>query len=216
MDARLTEILEALLFSSSEPLSAKAVQAVFARAAEEAPAEEQQGSFGPVLAEVPAMLALGRIREAMAALCASLEERGSVYMLDEGPGGWRLVLRPGFARWVRLLRDEPSPRRLGQTMMETLAVVAYRQPVTRAEVEAIRGVACERSLTKLVELELVRVCGRAELPGRPLQYATTERFLEYCGLDSLEGLPSSDLLGEGLLERVLNDPARKDDEVEAS
>ena len=212
MDQRLTDILEALLFSSSEPLPVKAVQTLFLRAAEEEPEEPAaQGSFTPVMEQVaPAMLAAGRIREALTALAASLDERGSVYQLVEGPAGWRLVLRPGFARWVRLLRDEPSPRKLGASMMETLAVVAYRQPVTRAEVEAIRGVACERTLAKLVDLELLRVAGRAELPGRPLQYATTERFLEYCGMESLEELPSSDLLNEELLGRVLEEESKAD------
>jgi segregation and condensation protein B len=211
MDGKLAEVFEALLFSSSDPLSVNTIQSLFARAAEAQREEQQeQGTFGDVTDQTPAILAAGRIREGMSALGATLDERGSVYQLDEGPGGWRLVLRPRYVRWVRLLRDEPSPKRLGASIMETLAVVAYRQPVTRALVEAIRGVACERALAKLVELELVHIAGRADLPGRPMQYATTDRFLEYCGLGSLEEMPTSDLISADLLDRVIAASANKD------
>jgi len=210
MNSKMADVLEALLFSSSEPLPLKTIQTLFSRAAEaERDEPEDQGMFGEVIEQAPAMLAAGRIREAMASLAASLDERGSICQLEEGQGGWRLVLRSDYARWVRLLRDEPSPKKLGASVMETLAVVAYRQAVTRAEVEAIRGVACERALSRLVELELVRITGRADLPGRPMQYATTERFLEYCGLGSLEELPSSDLLSADLLGRVMAEAAGK-------
>jgi len=88
-------------------------------------------------------------------------------------------------------------------MIETLAVVAYRQPITRAEAESIRGVACERALAKLVEIDLIYVTGRADLPGRPLQYGTTEHFLEFCGLATLEQLPSSDVISPELLNQWL-------------
>jgi len=210
MDGKLAEIFEALLFSSSEPLSINTIQALFVRAAQaEREEQQEQGTFGEVTDQTPAMLAAGRIRESMTALGAALEERNSVYQLDEGQGGWRLVLRPQYARWVRLLRDEPSPKRLGPSIMETLAVVAYRQPVTRAVVETIRGVACERALAKLVELDLVHVAGRADLPGRPMQYATTEHFLEYSALGSLEELPTSDLISADLLDRVIAASANK-------
>ena len=210
MDANLAEVLEALLFSSSEPLSVKAVQSVFSRAAElEASLEREQGVLGSVVEQVPSSLPAGRIREAMEALKTSLEERGSVYELVEVPEGWRLLLRAEFASWVRLLREEPSPKKLGASVVETLAVVAYRQPITRAEIEAIRGVACERALAKLLEMDLLRIAGRADLPGRPLQYATTTHFLEFCGLGSLEQLPASDVISPDLL----NDWLKRDDAV---
>src|SRR5207237_10616926 len=91
----------------------------------------------------------------------------------EGARGWRLVTRACFARWVRLLRNEPPPVRLSPSSLETMAVVAYRQPVTRAEIEQIRGVSAEAGLTKLLERDLVYIVGRADLPGRPSQYGTT-------------------------------------------
>jgi segregation and condensation protein B len=112
----------------------------------------------------------------------------------QGPTGFRLVVAPEYGEWVRLLRDAPKPLRLSQASLETLALVAYRQPVTRAEIEAVRGVATDSALNRLLELELVYVSGRAELPGRPIQYATTVKFLEFCGIRSLEELPATDVL----------------------
>lgn len=205
METNLPDVLEALLFSSSEPITVKAVQSVFARAAElEKDEESEQGVLGSVVEQVPAtMLAAGRIREAVETLRARLDERKSVYEIVDVPDGWRMVLRAKYATWVRLLREEPSPKKLGASMIETLAVVAYRQPITRAEAESIRGVACERALAKLVEMDLLYVTGRADLPGRPLQYGTTEHFLEFCGLSSLEQLPSSDVISPELLNQWL-------------
>ncbi|MGA2053068.1 MAG: SMC-Scp complex subunit ScpB, partial [Opitutales bacterium] len=110
-----------------------------------------------------------------------------------------LAVAPEYAEWVRLLRDAPRPLRLSQAALETLALVAYRQPVTRAEIEAVRGVAADSALTRLLELELVYVSGRADLPGRPIQYATTDKFLELCGVRSLEELPATDVVAPGQL-----------------
>lgn len=205
MEPKLPDILEALLFSSPEPITVKIVQSVFAKAAElEKDEEDAQGVLGSVVEQVPAsMVAAGRIREAIDILRARLDEKGSVYEIVDVPDGWKMVLRPKYSLWVRLLREEPTPRKLGAAMIETLAVVAYRQPITRAEVEAIRGVASERALSRLVEMDLIRVTGRADLPGRPLQYATTEHFLEFCGLSSLEQLPSSDVISPELLNQWL-------------
>ena len=205
MDTNLPDVLEALLFSTSEPVTVKAVQSVFARAAEEGgDADGDQGVLGAVVEQVPAtMLAAGRIREAVETLRARLDERKSVYEIVDVPDGWRMVLRPQYATWVRLFREEPSPRKLGASIVETLAVVAYRQPITRAEAESIRGVACERALAKLVEMDLVRVTGRADLPGRPRQYGTTEHFLEFCGLSTLEQLPASDVISPELVSQWL-------------
>jgi segregation and condensation protein B len=115
-------------------------------------------------------------------------------VLTEGHNGWRLVTHPRFARWVRLLRNEPPPVRLTGSALETMAVVAYRQPVTRAEIEQIRGVSADAGLTKLLERDLVYVVGRADQPGRPIQYGTTDAFLEFLGIKSLDELPSSDVL----------------------
>jgi len=144
--------------------------------------------------DVPSLITSAQIREAMATLALEWQAGTGEIVLVEGAQGWRLATHPRFARWVRLLRNEPPEVRLTPSAIETLAVVAYRQPVTRAEIEQIRGVSADAGLAKLLERDLVYVVGRAELPGRPIQYGTTDGFLEFVGLRSLDELPSSDVL----------------------
>jgi segregation and condensation protein B len=144
--------------------------------------------------EVPSLVTGAQIREAMDAIGAELRASEDGLLLIEGSAGYRLVTHPRFARWVRILRHEPPPVRLSPSSLETLSVIAYRQPVTRQEIETIRGVSAEAGLTKLQERELITITGRAELPGRPLQYGTTDRFLEFVGIRSLDELPASDVL----------------------
>jgi segregation and condensation protein B len=139
----------------------------------------------------------------MDALAAELRAGDDVYLLVEGPTGYRLVTHPRFARWIRILRDEPAPVKLSQSAQETLAIVAYRQPVTRTEIEAIRGVSAEAGLNKLLERELVYIVGRADLPGRPLQYGTTDKFLDFVGVKSLVELPASDVLSPRQIDEWL-------------
>jgi segregation and condensation protein B len=200
METGLVDILEALLFSGTGPLSAGEVQKVFSRAAAEGLRTDQaQGVLALPVEALPETIPLGRIREAVETLREKLEKARSVYDVEEVPGGWRLVLRPAYAPWARLLRDEPAPKRLPSSFLETLAVVAYRQNVTRSEIEAIRGVSCDRALARLMELDLVRATGKADLPGRPIQYGTTKHFLEFCGIASLDELPVSDLVPPEML-----------------
>ena len=97
--------------------------------------------------------------------------------------------------------------KLSQSSLETLAVVAYRQPVTRAEIESVRGVSAEAGLAKLLERELIAVAGRADLPGRPIQYGTTDRFLEFVGIKSLDELPASDVLSTRQIDEWLKGPS---------
>ena len=209
MEFDLKKTLLALLHSTSEPLSVKDVQAVITRyheQAEQVLAEQEEGRdevppdadgqsvMRDLLQQVPSLLTSAQIRDAMDAIADELRESDSVYRLQEGPAGYRLSIAARFADWVRLLRDEPRPQRLTPAALETLAIIAYRQPVTRAEIEAIRGVSADSSLNRLLERDLIFVVGRADLPGRPLQYGTTEAFLEYCGIRSLEELPASDVL----------------------
>lgn len=144
--------------------------------------------------DVPSLVTTAQIREAMDAIAQELQTTGSEVLLIEGHSGWRLVTHPRFARWVRLLRNEPPPVRLTATAIETLAVIAYRQPATRAEIEQIRGVSAEAGITKLLERDLIYVVGRADLPGRPIQFGTTDAFLEFVGIKSLDELPASDVL----------------------
>ncbi len=144
--------------------------------------------------DVPSLITTAQIREAMDAIAAELKTADSETLLVEGHSGWRLVTHPKFSRWVRLLRNEPPPVKLTASSLETLAVIAYRQPVTRAEIEQIRGVSAEAGVTKLLERDLIYVVGRADLPGRPIQYGTTDTFLEFTGIKSLDELPASDVL----------------------
>ena len=218
MAFHLPSVLKALLFSSGQPLSIKDIQAVFARYHEqhepkgEAAGEEPEsaapddaaapaGSDSP---EPPRLVTAAQIREAMDELSHNLEDSGDVYLLDEGAKGYRIVTNPDYAPWVRALRDEPPPARLSPAALETLAVVAYRQPVTRSEIEAVRGVSADAGLNKLLERELIYITGRAELPGRPLQYSTTDKFLEFVGVKSLVELPASDVLSPRQIDEWLN------------
>jgi segregation and condensation protein B len=220
MAFNLQKVLKALLFASSGPLTVKDIQSVIARfhdsrqagspGAQAVPTGEAAPATGePVevadtdaafegsdelYVDVPSLITTTQIREAMDAIAVELKERDEVYFLIEGAQGYRLVTNPKTARWVRVLRDEPPPIRLSQAAMETLAVVAYRQPTTRAEIETIRGVSAEAGLNKLLERGLVQVTGRAELPGRPIQYGTTDDFLEFIGIKSLDEIPASDVL----------------------
>ena len=143
---------------------------------------------------VPSLVTNAQIRETMDEIARELRAADDVFLLTETAQGFRLVTHPRFARWVRILRAEPLPVKLSQSAMETLAVIAYRQPVTRAEIEHIRGVSAEAGLNRLMERELIYIVGRAELPGRPIQYGTTDAFLEYIGARSLDELPASDVL----------------------
>lgn len=179
--------------SSAEPTDDRAgnleTQPETAEAVLPAPMEDDE-----FYRDVPTLIPAAQIRETMEAISLELQASDSEIVLVEGATGWRLVTHPRFARWVRLLRNEPPPVRLSPSSLETMAVIAYRQPVTRAEIEQIRGVSAEAGLTKLLERDLVYIVGRADLPGRPIQYGTTEAFLEFVGIKSLDELPSSDVL----------------------
>jgi segregation and condensation protein B len=117
------------------------------------------------------------------------DQHGRPYRVEEVAGGFALLTRSNFAPWLRRLSYMPSEVRLGQSAVETLAIVAYRQPVLRANIESIRGVGCNEVLKYLMELDLVRICGRSEDLGRPYLYGTTRRFLQMFGLRSADRLP---------------------------
>lgn len=127
------------------------------------------------------------------------EEDGRVFRIEEVAGGMTMLTRPQFAPWLRRLAHLPRVTKLSQSAMETLAVVAYRQPVLRADVEAIRGVGCSEVLKQLMETELVRISGRSEDLGRPYLYGTTNRFLQIFGLRSADRLPRADWVNEARL-----------------
>ena len=122
------------------------------------------------------------------------DESGSAFRAEELAGGFQLMSRPKFGPWLRRLYCSPVEVRLSAPAQETLAVVAYRQPVLRAEIEAIRGVDCGEILRQLMDRDLLRTAGRANELGRPYWYATTKRFLQVFGLRHLDDLPRADLL----------------------
>jgi segregation and condensation protein B len=129
------------------------------------------------------------IRAALAALVESCEERGGGIHLAEVAGGWQFRTRPGFQQYV-VRQVKTKSARFSQSALETLAIVAYRQPVTRAEVEHLRGVDCGGVLKSLLEKRLVRILGKKDIPGRPLIYGTSREFLEVFGLRDLKSLPT--------------------------
>lgn len=126
-------------------------------------------------------------------------ENERAYSIHQVAGGVQLSTRPEFASWVRRLLKDRLRTRLSRSALETLAIIAYRQPIARAEIEHIRGVDCEGVLGTLMERGLITVGGRAATPGRPLQYVTTQDFLRYFGLNELDDLPKLKEL-QGLVE----------------
>jgi segregation and condensation protein B len=125
---------------------------------------------------------------------------GSAFRVEQIAGGYQVLTRGPFGPWVRRLLDQPPGGRLSGAAMETLAIVAYRQPVTRAEIESIRGVGSEEMLRQLLDRDLVAVGGRAEDLGRPNVYVTTRRFLAAFGLARIEDLPPVDAGSEAISE----------------
>jgi segregation and condensation protein B len=122
------------------------------------------------------------------------DARGSAFQVEQLAGGYQLMTRPDFATWLRPLVPREQEFHLSAPAMETLAVVAYRQPILRAEVEAVRGVACGEILRQLMDRDLLRIVGRSEELGRPLWYGTTKRFLQVFGVRELDQLPLADQL----------------------
>jgi segregation and condensation protein B len=194
---------------------------------EAAPADGGVGDLGGILfqapeseelyRDVPTLVTAAQLREALEQIALEMRAGDGVFLLVETAQGYRLVTQPQFARWVRALRNEPLPVKLSQSAMETLAVIAYRQPVTRAEIEHIRGVSAEAGLNRLLERDLVYIVGRADLPGRPIQYGTTEAFLEFIGIRSLDELPASDVLShrqiDGWLQNAMSGAHPSDHEM---
>ena len=187
-------ILESLLFSAQKPLSGKELRDVLAAAADAEGADATAKSLGKVK---DAELTL-----ALEALARDHESAARSYRLACVAGSWQFVTQPDYAPWLRAqVGIKARPPRLSQPALETLAIIAYRQPITRAEVEQIRGVNVDATMQTLMERGLVEAVGRAEVVGRPPTYGTTALFLEYFGLSSLEGLPAADELRRIVVEK---------------
>jgi segregation and condensation protein B len=182
MDLKL--ILESVLFSAQEPLSVKDLRDVLKDAAEHS---SDAGAFKKASAE--------EVAAALDTLAQEHDAAGRSYRLVCVAERWQFVTQPEFAPWVKALVGERArPARLSAPALETLAIIAYRQPITRAEMEQVRGVSVDGVLQTLVERGLVEQVGVAEVIGRPKTFGTTAAFLEYFGLKNLEELPAADEL----------------------
>jgi len=185
MTLELKRIIEALLFAADRPLSTKEIRQIFAEATDEE---------NPGVAE-----SFRNVREAQ--LAATLEElkveldtQQHSFQIVEIAGGWRLVSRAEYAPWLKKLLDEARPHRLSQPSLETLSIIALRQPISRADVAAIRGVEVDGVIKTLLERDLITIVGKSDAPGRPMLYGTTQRFLEHFGLRSLDDVPRAEEL----------------------
>jgi segregation and condensation protein B len=180
--ASLKAVLEALLFASQKPLSTKELIAVLRSAAEFLESKEDLA-----LAKTNETGVLQTLHE----LQKEYNDLNRSFKLVEQASGWVLVSRSDYQIWIRQLFPDSRPPRLSAPALETLAIVAYRQPITKADIEAIRGVTVDGVLQKLLDAGLMKVTGRAEVPGRPLLYETTHHFLEHFGLKNLDELPNA-------------------------
>jgi segregation and condensation protein B len=189
----LKSILESLLFTSQKPLTAAELKAFLAGAAEQND-DPVVKSFRKTKADI--------IETTLAELAGEHEAAGRSYRLVCVAGAWQFATQPEFSPWIRVLAGERArPARLTQAALETLTIISYRQPITRAEIEQIRGVSVDGVMQTLLERQLVEQVGRAEVVGRPLQYGTTKLFLEYFGLRCLDDLPAADELRRIPVER---------------
>jgi segregation and condensation protein B len=180
-------ILEAILFSAQKPLSLKELRDVFAAAVEHAEGDETARGLKKVKES--------ELTTALEELAKDHEAAQRSYRLACVAGSWQFVTQPEYAPWLKaLVGHKLRPPRLSQPALETLAIIAYRQPLTRTEMEQVRGVSVDGVMQTLVERGLVEQLGRAEVVGRPMTYGTTSLFLEYFGLRSLEDLPAADEL----------------------
>lgn len=161
----LKHIIESLLFVAEEPLTVDKIKRITA------------------LAET------NEIKDALAALAAEYDARPGSFYLDEVAGGFQIRTRPEYKEWIRKL-IQPRPLRLSKAALETLVIIAYKQPIIRSDIEHLRGVDCGGVLRALLERKLIRVLGRREIAGRPLIYATTKHFLEVFDLKNLKDLPT--------------------------
>ncbi|MDH4409834.1 MAG: SMC-Scp complex subunit ScpB [Verrucomicrobiales bacterium] len=179
---QLIQIVEALIYAAPEPVTAAEIAKAIRRAADDhlAPEARAWDSIGTGEVET----AIAELGEALAASDRAIE-------LQEGATGWRFVTRADFAEWIRALLPEMRPEKLSAAALETLALIAYRQPITKADIEAVRGVSVDGTMQKLLERRLIRTGGRADLPGRPMLYETTEYFMEHFGVKTLDDLPNA-------------------------
>ena len=179
-------VIESILFTSQKPLNLREIREILTVSADKGE-EEAVKAYKKVKEE--------EIENLLTELEKDHAQLGRSYYLACVAGAWQFVTRPEYMPWLRTLFGvKTRPPRLSQPALETLAIVAYRQPVTRAEIEQVRGVAVDGVVATLLERGLIENAGRAEVVGRPMTYATTPLFLEYFGLRNLDELPAADEL----------------------
>ncbi len=166
----LQQHIEALLFASPQPLALASIKSVLDEALQ------------TDVTEVAVQAALEQIR-------TRLRQDTSAFELVEIAGGYQFMTKGAYHHTVAVHLQQTTKKRLSQAALETLALVAYKQPVTKSELEEVRGVNCDYALQKLLEKELVSIAGRSDGPGRPLLYTTSEKFMDYLGIKSLHDLP---------------------------
>lgn len=175
-------VVEALLFAADAPLSAAK------------------------LAELVGAGTQTEVRLAIASLNDQYRDLGMSFRIEEIAKGYQMMTLPEYRPWLAKLNRQRSETRLSDAALETLAIVAYKQPIIRADIESIRGVACGDSLNKLRDLGLVRIIGRADVVGRPMLYGTTKKFLDLFGLADLDDLPPMEALKLRPVRRVEDAP----------
>jgi segregation and condensation protein B len=172
MDNIYTNIIEALIFSSDDPLtSSEIIKAVKGIDGEDIQVNEAD------------------IEETVNILNSKYGQEGLSFRIIQVANGYLYATRPEFSKYVGFLSSEKSKRRLSQAALETLSIIAYKQPITKPEIEKIRGVNSDYILNTLLEKNLIMISGRAESIGRPLLYASTDEFLKYFGLNKISDLP---------------------------
>ncbi len=195
----LSAVIESYLIASSDGVSSAQIlellQARYSQAHEEletAPAALQTALKEEIdnLKEVT----IERIDELIAELNTYYDSSGRSFHIVDTAFGWKIYTTPVMAPYLEHLHPTPRASKLSQPALETLAIIAYRQPITKAAIEAVRGVSSDGMVQKLTEAELISIAGRADLPGRPLLYETTEFFYEHFGVKSISDLPNSEEL----------------------
>lgn len=176
----LQSVIGAMLFAAEAPLSPEELRGALRAAAQGAAPGSSEAAFAEATPR--------EIRAYLEDIAATLGRGDLGLRLCEEGGRFAFRTAPEAGPWVRALTKAPPPQRLSRATLETLAVIAYRQPISRAEIESVRGVSVDHTVRALLEQGLIRAVGRSELPGRPFLYGTTATFLEHFGLRSLADL----------------------------
>ena len=176
----LNKIVEALLFASREPVDSKKIAKIIRKVSKREEADQELCS-----------VKYTEIDEVIEKLNKGYDRKKSPYLIQERSTGWRIYTRIDYASYIRELFPDQKPTRLSAPALETLAIVAYRQPITKAAIEAVRGVNVDGVLQSLIERGLVSIAGRSDLPGKPFLYETSSNFLEHFGIKDVEDLPNS-------------------------